>query len=233
MDLTNRLQESFSKLGYFGTIPIPPQKNPSTSFIWEQFIRNVKPKNQVDTCRKNIIINRLQKKLSVENYPIQEIQVYNELKAVKENIEVVKKRIQEKQNREAFLREANKSNYLQITSLKDHIEEKKIKLHALKLKATDMRSRLELMDTTKTKGIALVSDDNSLSPENVTNILKTLVETIEKLSPKCSSTHQDKYMMSSYHNISRIQTPRKKCHSTIKKNKVNIPRFQRFSSCVK
>ncbi|XP_045461209.1 uncharacterized protein LOC123671410 [Harmonia axyridis] len=230
MDTKEKLIQTFEKLDFSSKFPSSFHVNPSTNFIWQQMILNLKPKKEVEVFRKNIIINRMENKLkrnSVQT-PVPEIETYEKLKIINGNIAKIKARIQEKQNKHNFLHNNNKADYLIIDSMKQKNEEKKIKLHAVKLKSEQNENEIKHIQEILNK--KEISGKFDIPIEVISENLKYLVEETEKCigSNRYSSTNNLSYRQSSKINLSCIKN--RTCFSSMKKSQ-NKNELQRFVSC--
>ncbi|XP_044747033.1 uncharacterized protein LOC123308450 [Coccinella septempunctata] len=235
MDTKERLQQCFEKLGFSSTFPSTLHINPSTNFIWQQIINNVKPKKEVEMYKKNIIINRIENKLplNASQCPVPEIEIYNRLNTVKEDIAKIKARILEKQNKQSSLQSNNRANYVIINSMKERNEEQRIKLYAIKLKCNHYKNEVkEIKEILSKREISSVPMELSVSSDSISEQLHHLLVETEK----CSINYRYADMKQLECTLSQTSMPSikrlsKVCFSTVKKSQRRVNDLQRFVSC--
>lgn len=125
MNLTSNLLQNikqYCKSSFYSMI------TPATAHIWMQLIKNVRPKQEIELIRKNILINRLSSKRGlppgisevycnvdfivintaqcfffnfqiVKVHPLKELEIYNRKRELEKRLEIVKHRVRQNEEK--------------------------------------------------------------------------------------------------------------------------------------
>lgn len=152
MDTHKLIREKLTSLGYTGELPNNSLKmvcNPATCSIWEQFFNKVKSKQEVETCRKNIIIDSLKENnllLYKDKLEIKEIKIYNKLQQVNSEISLIQEKILELKHKNKVLKSENTLKFLEKEKLETKIEENTVKMYLLNKRAKILTNEINRID---------------------------------------------------------------------------------------
>ncbi|KAJ3653192.1 hypothetical protein Zmor_012456 [Zophobas morio] len=226
MSVEVRVEEWLRKMGYNGGIPasLPKICNPSTAFIWEQLISNVRHRQEVDHIKKTVIVNRLSKKPLEEqdqfSYPIKEIQIYMERQRLEKHIKNLERHIAEKRDTVDDILRKNKVTYMKIENIKAKIRENQERKFLLDKKSKVIEKDIEHGQEvlTMARNLTPVEMEASANPDEITKTLQKCAEKLQKLSDGVSVPQSNKTKSVS---TSLIRTVKKPTYS-------NCNAFSRF-----
>ncbi|XP_025829950.1 uncharacterized protein LOC112904303 [Agrilus planipennis] len=223
METCQNIEDWMKKMGYDGEMPtsLKPFCNPATQFIWQQIIDKVKPKQEIEFMRRNIIINRLKEQEdsilmqldeSFVKLPVEEIEIWKKKKELQSKLEEVEKQIEVKETQIIEINLQNKMKYVNLQGIRKtnkEIEEKTFlyneKSAHLKKDIAKAEEMLNLI-----KNLTPVESTEFTNREAVSQTLhecaKKLKEYIEKKSFTVSSTLSNTFLVSKPFEI--FATPR-------------------------
>ncbi|XP_068895833.1 uncharacterized protein [Tenebrio molitor] len=190
MSIDSKVEAWLRNMGYDRQIPESLTKicNPSTAFIWEQLISNVKPRQEALNIKKNIIINRLTKKplerQNEFNYPIREIEVYMERQRLEKKVQVLEHKVEEKGAMIDDLLKKNKMKYVTIDNIRSKIKENKEKKFLLEKKSRKMDEDAcyaEELLTLARNLTPVEMEEHTTTGDAITETLQKCAEKLQKL----------------------------------------------------
>ncbi|KAH0816575.1 hypothetical protein GEV33_006218 [Tenebrio molitor] len=190
MSIDSKVEAWLRNMGYDRQIPESLTKicNPSTAFIWEQLISNVKPRQEALNIKKNIIINRLTKKplerQNEFNYPIREIEVYMERQRLEKKVQVLERKVEEKGVMIDDLLKKNKMKYVTIDNIRSKIKENKEKKFLLEKKSRKMDEDAcyaEELLTLARNLTPVEMEEHTTTGDAITETLQKCAEKLQKL----------------------------------------------------
>nr|XP_022899717.1 reticulocyte-binding protein PFD0110w-like [Onthophagus taurus] len=149
MDTKKRVEKWAKSMGYTGNVPncFKNVCGPETIHIWEQLVSKIKPKDEIDHIRRNIIIHELNGNLPEHSMGrCKEIEIYkkkNELKAKKFKLkDEVSEKIENLENFKVNLDYKRAQN----EKLKEQIRENKRKEFLYTQKRIDFEKNIKVME---------------------------------------------------------------------------------------
>ncbi|XP_060520841.1 uncharacterized protein LOC132698661 [Cylas formicarius] len=187
MEIQEEFRKWLRKMGYNGEIPngLISVCNNSTYFIWEQLLQNVKPKQEVEHIRRNIVLNRLQQK-SLDRqddflYKSNEIDCFRRKQKLEQQAKVIKEAINEKQNKLAIVSQHYKLQSASINFLKQKISENEQREFILLLKEKDLNRRLQQAEELSVNiTVTPVEVEQTVDSQHVKELLETCAKKLKK-----------------------------------------------------
>ncbi|CAG9769018.1 unnamed protein product [Ceutorhynchus assimilis] len=188
MDNHKDLVKWFREMGYNGQIPdnLFAICNNSTKSIWKQLMKNVHPKQEIETIRRNIILNRLiAKSLNKQNEfanKIEQVEQFKRKMSSEKKLKTMEDVVQEKKHEVEQLSQNCRIKNMSLDVLKKKVEENKQRKYLLDSKKKLLEGQsLQAKETIHgLKNITPVDKEASCSTAEITVTLEKCVEKLNK-----------------------------------------------------
>ncbi|XP_030753369.1 uncharacterized protein LOC115880316 isoform X2 [Sitophilus oryzae] len=212
MENREELVSWLREMGYTGEMPesFVEIHNNSTSFVWEQLMQTVCPKDKAVNIKRNIILNRLKNKgLERQDeyvYKIKDIEVFRKKLELQNRLTLLREAAEEKQTKLQNLSQGCKLKEVSIDFLKNKIDRNEERNYLLDLK----KEKLQIQNSEAEETLSRFKNVTPVEMES-SNSSKEITETLEKCAQKLGEILTDNLKLSKENNMqSTFYTIKKK-----------------------